>query len=474
MKIIGRKKEKNELEQCDKSKKSELVCVYGRRRVGKTYLIEQTFGDYFAFRATGLEKGTTREQLKAFNQRLVECGDSTKTIPKDWFEAFSRLDKILSSDNITFSPHNKKIVFLDEFPWFATPRSDFLLAFEDFWNRRGTQSGNLLFIICGSTTSWMIKNVLDDSGSMFHRVTAQIFIPPFTLSESELFFKDREFEWSREQIAEYQMVFGGLPFFMDLMNENESFRQNVDRLLFRPNALLKDETSRLLEATLKKSPIYGQILEMLSPHNYGIKKADCQRSLNASAGTFTRAVEDLIKCGYIVEYTRDYEKGNPLYIQLVDPFLLFHYHFLSKRKKITCYDDLANDAGLFANWRGHAFEILCMHHITQIKTALGISGVKTDCFPWCNLGETDSTQIDLVIERADRITNICEMKYTDHPFSISKDYDISLLKKRDIFQKKTGTKQALKLVLISAMGLSGVAHTEHISNVITLDDLFEH
>jgi len=142
MKIIGRKKEKNELEQCDKSKKSELVCVYGRRRVGKTYLIEQTFGDYFAFRATGLEKGTTREQLKAFNQRLVECGDSTKTIPKDWFEAFSRLDKILSSDNITFSPHNKKIVFLDEFPWFATPRSDFLLAFEDFWNRKGTQSGN--------------------------------------------------------------------------------------------------------------------------------------------------------------------------------------------------------------------------------------------------------------------------------------------------------------------------------------------
>lgn len=473
MKIIGRRTEKIELEQCDKSRKSELVCVYGRRRVGKTFLVEQTFGDYFAFRATGLEKGTTRDQLKAFNQRLIECGDSTKTIPKDWFEAFSRLDKVLTNGNMTLSPHNKKIVFLDEFPWFATPRSDFLLAFEDFWNRRGTQSGDLLFIICGSATSWMIKNVLDNSGSMFHRVTAQIFVPPFNLAETEHFFKDREFGWSRDQILEYQMVFGGLPFFMDLMNGNESFRQNADRLLFRPNALLKDETSRLLEATLKKSPIYGQILEMLSPHNYGMKKIECQKKIKAATGTFSRAVEDLVKCGYVVEYTRNYEKGNPLYIQLVDPFLLFHYHFLAKKNPLSSYDDLTADTGLFSNWRGHAFEVLCMQHIDQIKSALGISGVKTDCFPWINSAQKESTQIDLVIERADKITNICEMKCTDHPFTMSKEYDAALLKKRDIYQQKTGTKQALKIVLVSAMGLSGVAHTEHISSVITLDDLFE-
>ncbi len=473
MKIIGRRKESIELEQCDKSKKSELVCVYGRRRVGKTFLIEQTFGDYFAFRATGLEKGTTRDQLKAFNQRLKECGDSTKTIPKDWFEAFSRLDKILTNSNVTLSPHNKKIVFLDEFPWFATPRSDFLLAFEDFWNRRGTQSGDFIFIICGSATSWMLKNVLDNSGSMFHRVTTQIFVPPFNLAETELFFKDREFGWSRDQIMEYQMVFGGLPFFMDLMNGNESFRQNVDRLLFRHNALLQDETSRLLEATLKNAPIYGQILAMLSPHNYGMKKSECQQKLKVAVGTFSRAIEDLVKCGYVTEYTRDYEKGNPLYIQLVDPFLLFHYHFLTTKNNLSCFDDLTVDAGLYSNWRGHAFEVLCMQHIDQIKKALGISGVKTNCFPWINPGQEESAQIDLVIERADKVTNICEMKCTDHPFNMSKEYDTSLLRKRDIYQKKTGTKQALKIVLVSAMGLSGVAHTEHISNVITLDDLFE-
>ena len=473
MRIIGRKNERKELEQCERSKKSELVCVYGRRRVGKTFLIEQTFGEYFAFRATGLEKGNTRQQLKAFNQRLIDCGDDVKTIPKDWFEAFSRLEKLLKKDTVTLSPHNKKIVFFDEFPWFATQRSDFLLAFEEFWNRRGTQDGDLVFIICGSATSWIIKNVLDDTGSLYHRVTTQIFLKPFTLSEAEMFFSDREFDWSREQIMECQMIFGGLPFFMDLMNGNESFRQNVDRLLFKPGALLKGETNRLLEATLSKSPVYGKILEFLSHHSYGLKKAEVQTKLNISAGSFARAAEDLVKCGYVVEYKRNYEKGNPLYMQLVDPFLLFHYHFISKEESLSNYEDLTANAGAYSNWRGHAFEVLCMHHVDQIKAALGISGVKTEVFPWMNLEQKDSVQIDMVIERDDKITNICEMKYTDQPFSMTKEYDAALLKKRDVFQEKTGTKNALKIVLISAMGLSGVAHTEHISEVITMEDLFE-
>ena len=472
MRIIGRRTEKKELEQCEKSNKSELVCVYGRRRVGKTFLVEQTYGNYFVFRTTGLEKGSTRQQLKAFHQRLMESGDDIKTIPRNWFEAFSRLDKILSREEIILSAHGKKIVFFDEFPWFATPRSDFLLAFEDFWNRRGTQSGDLLFVICGSATSWIIKNVLDDSGNLYHRVTGQIFLSPFTLAETELFFKDREFGWSREQIMECYMIFGGLPFFMDLMNRDESLRQNVDRLLFKPGALLKNETNRLLEATLSKSPVYGQIMELLAKHHYGMKKAVCQSTLEIPAGTFSRAAEDLIRCGYVVEYKRNYEKGNPLYIQLVDPFLLFHYHYLSKENDISCYDDLYDDTGTFMNWRGHAFEILCMHHIAQIKKALGISGVKTRCFSWMNPNQENSVQIDLVIERDDRVTDICEMKCTEQPFSISREYDRQLLKKRDIFQEKTGTRNALKIVLVSAAGVAGTAHTEHLSEVITLDDLF--
>ena len=475
MRIIARKKEKKELEECEKSGKSELVCVYGRRRVGKTFLVEQTFGSYFAFRATGLENGNTKQQLRAFNQRLIECGYKAGSIPKDWFEAFSRLDSLISSDEIILSPHNKKIVFLDEFPWFATPKSDFLLAFEDFWNRRGTQKGDLLFIICGSATSWIIKNVIRNTGNMYQRVTKKICIEPFTLAETEAFFKDREFDWSREQIAECQMIFGGLPFFFDLMNTSHSLAQNINRLLFDKDALYRDETKRLLEATLSESPVYGEILYKLSFAKYGIKKSRLQEETGTSNGTFGRAIQDLVDCGYIIEYKKKYEEYNPLYIQLMDPYLLFHYHYLSKEKRVDSYEDLISDTGRYDNWRGQAFEILCFNNTDAIKSALGISGVKTESYPWYNSEDdkNERVQIDMVIERADNITNLCEMKYTNKPFEVDASYEQQLLRKRDIFKKKTGTSQALKIILVSAKGLSGVAYTSYIADVITLDDLFE-
>ena len=474
MKIISRKEEKKELEYCERSKKSELICVYGRRRVGKTFLVEQTYRD-FAFRAVGLEKGTTKQQLRSFGQRLIEYGDDVKSTPKDWFEAFSRMDKILSADSVRRSPNGKKIVFLDEFPWFATKRSDFLVAFEDYWNRRGTIDGDFVFIICGSATSWIIKNVIKNTGNLFHRVTKKICIEPFTLAETELFFKDREFDWPREKIAECQMIFGGLPFFFDLMNTSQSLAWNIDRLLFDKDALYKDETNKLLEATLSESPIYEHILSKLATAKYGIKKSLLQDKIGASNGTYSRAIQDLVDCGYIIEYKKKYEGYNPLYIQLTDPFLLFHYHFLSSSKKIDRYEDLVSDMGRYDNWRGLAFEILCFNNINSIKSALGISGVKTEAYPWYNSEDkkNERVQIDMVIERADMITDLCEMKYTNNPFTIDASYEQSLLNKRDVYKVKTGTPQALKIIMISAKGLSGTAYTSYISDVITLDDLFE-
>ena len=474
MKIISRKREKKELEYSERSKKSELICIYGRRRVGKTFLVEQTFRE-FAFRAVGLEKGTAKQQLRSFGQRLIDHGDEIKTTPKDWFEAFSRLDKVISGPLARRSPNGKKIIFFDEFPWFASKRSDFLVAFEDFWNRRGTLDGDIVCIICGSATSWIIKNVIKNTGNMFHRVTKKICVEPFTLAETEAFFKDREFDWPREQIAECQMIFGGLPFFFDLMNTSQSLSQNINRLLFNKDALYRDETNKLLEATLSESPIYGQILSKIAFAKYGIKKFKLRDEIGATNGTYSRAIQDLVDCGYIIEYKKNYEAYNSLYVQLIDPFLLFHYHYLSKEKQIDSYEDLISDVGRYDNWRGQAFELLCFSNTNSIKSALGISGVKTECYPWYNSedNKNERAQIDMVIERADRITDLCEMKYTNKPFEVDASYEQQLIRKRDIYREKTGTSQALKIVMISAHGLSGTAYTSYISDTITLNDLFE-
>ena len=460
MAIIGRREEIRELERCEKSKKSELICVYGRRRVGKTYLVEQTFANYFAFRATGVESGNTRTQLKSFHQRLVEAGDKTKHIPKNWFEAFSRLETVLETEDIRQSVHGKKIVFFDEFPWFATARSDFLEAFGEFWNRCGTVSGNYMFIICGSATSWIIRNILEDTGSLYDRVRSQIFLRPFSLCETEKFMEDRRFGWSRKQIVECQMVFGGLPYFLDLLNPNESLTWNIDALIFQPHALLRHESKKLLEATLKKSPVYNEIMECLSYHYYGMTKAECFENLDISQGTFSRAVDDLVKCGYVHESVDRYAKGHPLRLQLVDPFLLFHYNFLTNGiPETTRFGDFRRDSGRYMNWRGHAFEILCMYHLDYIKKALGISGVRTNEYAW--VSEKNEAQIDLVIERDDGIINVFEEKYTDVAFSISAEYERRLLKKMDVYRAETKTKKALKLVMICAEGLAGTSNMEY-------------
>ena len=475
MRVISRREEIKELNRCERSEKSELVCVYGRRRVGKTFLVEQTFAGCFAFRATGVESGNTRIQLKSFYQRLRACGDTIRTIPKNWFEAFSRLETVLSAPGVKFSPHGKRILFLDEFPWFATPRSDFLMAFGEFWNRCGTEGGNYMIIICGSATSWIIGNVLENTGSLYNRVTCQLFLKPFTLKETEKLLADREFGWSRRQIALCQMVFGGLPYFLDLLNGNESLSRNIDRLCFEPHALLRNESTRLLEATLRKSPVYGKLLGLLSTRKYGMDKQDCFIKSGIPAGTFTRAVEDLKKCGYLYEYKDRYTKKAPLRLMLSDPFLLFHYHFLTGGSKnaVVSFSSFSEDTGRYTDWRGHAFEILCLSHEPQIKNALGISGVRTSCFPWISTRKNGGAQIDLVIERADGITDLCEMKFTDTPFAVSAEYERNLLHKIEVFREETSTKHALKLVLVSAEGIEGTAHTEHIAETITLEDLFE-
>ncbi len=473
MRIISRRYERQELDRCERSGESELVCVYGRRRVGKTYLVEQTFAGYFAFRATGVEGGNTRQQLKAFNPRLQECGDTTRTIPHDWFEAFSRLESVLSAEDTTRSSHGKRLVFLDEFPWFATAKSDFLMAFGEFWNRCGTAHNDLMLIICGSATSWIMGNVLENTGNLYDRVTCQIHLKPFCLRETEEFLVDREFGWSRRQIAECQMVFGGLPYFLDLLDGNDSLGANIDRLCFTPHALLRNESKKLLEATLRKSPVYGQIIDLLARRRHGMLKQDCFEALDIPKGTFSRAVDDLVKCGYVWEYKSPRTPRKPLRLQLVGPFLLFHCAFLSKGANVAQrWGDFVHDGGRFADWRGNAFEVLCLCHIAQLKAGLGIAGVRTNEFPWTSEQREGGAQIDLVIEREDGITNICEMKFTDTPFAVSSSYEASLLHKVAVFREETETKQALKMVLVSAEGIAGSAHMEHIARQLTLDDLF--
>lgn len=474
MEVIGRVAERRRLERCEASDKSELVCVYGRRRVGKTFLVEQTLTPYLAFHVVGSKDAATPAQLREFGLELADRGDPNPEPPADWREAFNRLHKVVTASDAPRSPHGKAVIFIDEFPWFADKqRSDFLSAFSAFWNRRSSSGQKLLVVICGSATSWVIEHVLESAGDMAARVTESIFLEPFTLAETKAYFDDRGFDWDKQTLLETQMVFGGLPYFFSLMHPHQSLAQNIDRLCLAPRAQLRDETMILLESTMRRSSIYAELFALLAQHKYGVAKADLASALCYSSSQVAKAADEALKCGYVHEYKNLGKPQNPKYLMLVDPFILFHYRFIEpmQGEPPRQWADFVADQGRYSAWRGNAFEIVCLYHVRQLKAALGIGGVRTSEYPWASERKRGGAQVDLVIERADRVTNLCEMKFTDAPYELSREAEQELVRKRDVFREETGSKTALKTVLVAASGTTGY-HDSQIAQVIIAHDLF--
>lgn len=469
--LIGRRAEQESLYEWCRSSKAELVCVYGRRRVGKTYLVDTTFRNTLAFSATGSEDKRFRPQLRVFHGALRRYGDLSAKPPVDWFDAFDRLRVLLESDSVTRTSEGRRVVFLDEFPWFATKRSDFMTAFADFWNAWASKQSDIMVIVCGSSTSWIIKNLFENTGSMYNRLTRRLYVAPFTLGEAERMSVALDLGWSRQTILEAYLVFGGLPYYFDMLERRWSLAQNIDALCFGIRAPLRDEVPHLMEATLSDSPLHRETLRILSETKAGLHRAALVERLGGEGGGVSRALDDLEKCGYIRRYHNPYEKGRPIVFQLVDPFLLFSFKFM-ENAPVEGWPKFVDTPAYYA-WRGNAFEMACTNHIPQIKAALGIAGVGTTYFPWASSSSSPGAQVDLAIERKDGVTDLCEMKFTNAPFAIDADYERKLQHKRDVFRKESGTKNAVHLVLVSVAGIERNAYSGCLAATIGADDLFD-
>jgi len=473
MDMIGRRRERESLERCESSDKTELVCVYGRRRVGKTFLVERTLSPYFAFHVVGSKEASTASQLREFGLELADRGDENPAPPKDWREAFNRMYKVVTARDAPKSPHGKAVVFIDEFPWFAKQRSDFLSAFSAFWNRRSTSGQKLLVVICGSATSWIIENMLATSGDLAARVTESVFLEPFTLAETKAYFDDRGFGWDEQTLIETQMVFGGLPFFFSLMHPHQSLWENIDRLCLAPRAQLRGETMILLESTMRKSRVYADLFSLLAQHKYGLPKSEACHLLGCSSSQFAKVTDEVLRCGYVREYRNMGRPQHPKYIMLVDPFILFHYRFIEPQRADPprSWADFVSDQGRYHAWRGNAFEIVCLFHVRQLKAALGIGGVATTEYPWSSANRERGVQIDLVIERADKVVDLCEMKFTDEPFELTREAEREFAKKRGVFREETSSKATIKTVLVSVNGTRSM-HDGSIAQKLSAADLF--
>lgn len=462
--IIGRIAEKAELQKILESGKAEFVAIYGRRRVGKTFLIKEYYEDNLVFSVAGLAKGNTRLQIKNFYKTIQRYDRSINDSPKDWIDVFDLLIRYVESLG-----YGRKVVLLDELPWMDTPKSGFIPALEHFWNGWASSRRDIVLVVCGSATSWMMDKLIDDHGGLHNRLTRRIFLKPFTLSECDGILNSKGICLSKYEVAVCYMVLGGIPYYLSLLDAEKSLSQNIDSLLFSEDGYLHNEFENLYSALFKNSDDYIKVVTALSAVRGGLSRMEIVEQTGIrSGGSLTKILKNLNSCGFIRKYQDIGDRKEEVF-QLVDFYTLFYFKFLSEKYTYEeGYWMSIQGTPKFYSWAGLSFEILALQHVRQIKQTLGISGVMTNEYSW----RSPNAQIDLVIDRKDMTVNLCEMKFAEDDYRIDEEEDAKLRRRVSSFRESLGKEsKSVRLTFVTTYGLAKSKYNSRVNDVIVLDDL---
>jgi uncharacterized protein len=473
--IIGRKVEKTILDEALKTKEAGLIAVYGRRRVGKTFLIRNFFEDRLVFELTGMYKGSLKDQLLQFSKSLQKATGSALalTSPKSWVEAFHALEQFLEK-----LPRRKKLViFLDEFPWLDGKRSGFLSAFEHFWNSWAGRQTHLLVVICGSAASWMIRNIVNNKGGLHHRITQKMRLMPFTLAETEIYLESKGSNLDRYQVLQLYMAMGGIPQYLNAVQKGDSASQIIEKTCFKKDGLLNGEFDNIYKSLFEAAENHLKAVKALAAAPKGLTRGEIIEQCELSSGGNTTLMLDELEQSGFIKSSKVYNKETKDSIyRLIDEFSLFYLKFMVKVDHGVNWARISEGAS-YKIWSGMAFEGICLKHIDQIKAGLGIEEKLTTEASWRYVPSKgvreDGAQIDLLIDRDDHSINICEIKFYTGELTITKAYAGELQQKIDVFRKKSHTKKTLFLTLITTYGVKENSHTTNlVKKNLAMDVLF--
>ena len=469
--MIGRRAELKALRTAYESDYSEFITIYGRRHIGKTFLVNEAFGYSFAFHCAGLKGEGMARQLDNFRFSLRRHGHDGCPRLKSWLEAFYELERFLERQDA-----GRKVVFIDEMPWMDTRKSGFLAALEGFWNGWATSRKDILLIACGSATSWIVRKINRNRGGLHNRVGIRIKLNPFTLAECEEYAHERRLGYDRLNLAECYMALGGVAYYWNQLEKGKSPEQNFNNLFFGPGDGLRLEFDELYSSLFRSPEPYMRIVMALDKRRSGLTRDEILSEIGAGSGggKFSDMLEDLEECGFIRSFCPFGGKNGVVY-QLVDNFSLFFLQFVKGSKSRDGDYWTASVSSEVKNaWRGLAYERLCLSHIPQIKAALGISGVHTDVYSMRAEGAVGArgAQIDLLIDRKDGIVNLCEMKYSREEYAITKEEHEKLQNRIAAFERIAGKNKSIHLTMVTTCGLAHNAYWNDVQSEVVLDDLF--
>jgi uncharacterized protein len=455
--FIGREAEIQVFEEAFQSNSPELIAVFGRRRVGKTYLIRHVCDKQTIFEFSGVKNATKTAQLERFSKLITSTFDLKTKVSKlkSWSDAFDLLAENLER-SLVYSK-KKKVVFLDEFPWMDSPKSGFLSAFDSFWNTWATKQPKLVIVICGSAASWMIQNVVKNKGGLHNRLTRRIRLAAFNLYETELFLKNQKIQFKRYQILQIYMMMGGIPHYLKELRRGESVEQAVDRLFFAQDGLLREEFENLYPALFDQPEKHLLLIRALAERPSGFsRKQLIDVCALESGGTTTKIIDELLESGFIQQYIPFGKNVNDTIFKISDEYTIFYLKFIENSKGIgegTWINKSQSQS--YKIWCGLAFENICLKHTAQIKKGLGISGVYTEQSIWRSEGDESKkgAQIDLLLDRSDNCINLIEIKFSNTEFVIDKKYAEELDNKKMVFESKTSTKKSLLITILTNYGV---------------------
>jgi uncharacterized protein len=472
MELVGRRRERQILEQAIASSEAELVCLYGRRRVGKTFLVREVLGERIAFELVGTHGASLREQLASFTRALVSVGGSHESAT-GWPDAFARL-----ADTLGPTRAKKRVIFLDELPWLATPRSGFMSAFEHFWNSWAVKRRDLVVVVCGSAAAWMVRALLHARGGLHNRVTRQIRLEPFTVGEVEEYFRARKIDLGRYQTLELYAALGGIPHYLRQVERGNSASLAIDRLCFAHDGPLRDEFEKLYTSLFEHPGRHIEIVRALGTASRSLTRSELLKTTRATSGGRTSAtLAELEESGFVMRTPEHGLRSREATYRLTDEYSLFFLRWIERHHgRADGIWTTKRGTPAWRSWSGYAFEGICLKHVAKLKRALGIEAVETEESAWQHRPETRSdrgAQVDLVIDRRDACINLCEMKFSEGEFVIDKAYADELRNKRDTFRRVTGTRKALLLTMVTTHGVRDNAYArELVDKQLTADALF--
>ncbi|MBQ4291193.1 MAG: ATP-binding protein [Muribaculaceae bacterium] len=471
-KLIGRNREIAELERCLSSERSEFVVVSGRRRIGKTFLVNTVLKGRTTMSFVGSHKSPKARQLQKFAQAMQQSA-LCDVLPQltSWYDAFDVLEAALSKCDVGI----KKVLFFDEMPWIDTPGSEFVAALEDFWNGWASLRDDIMLVACGSATSWLVDQLIENQGGLHNRVTSRIALQPFNLNECKQYVESKSGTWDYYQIAQMYMYLGGVPFYWSLLDFTKGIAENVDELFFTPSAKLKGEFGELYQVLFRNSQPYVDIVRQIAMRREGLSRQEIVDATGTSGGSLTKMLANLERCNFIMAQTPLDNKRNGNIYRVCDFYTLFYFRFIEPERQNTLhYWTTKITSPSVSAWQGLTFELIGLLHIDQIRMALGIYGVSVRCSSWrsTNNAEGPGAQIDLVIERADRITHLCEFKFAPDEYVITSDYARRLRERMSVYRSQAKKRNTLLITFVTPFGVSKGKNYSVVQGDITLPQLF--